>query len=130
MTYLSVISDDPERDAKSELEKAVEKLTKNTDRKWQGYHTHIDELKTNSLILQFNDTEVQPLFLLYYKQLSQKSSLIATDIVPNNVIACSDPDELLDLDLPLSEAQKAFIRCCGDDEEFLPAPEVDPDLEE
>lgn len=130
MTYLSVISDDPERDAKSELEKAVEKLTKNTDRKWQHLHTHIDKLKTNSLTLHFNYTEVQPLFLLYYKQLSQKSSLIASDIVPNNIIACSDPDELLDLDQPLSEAQKAFARCCGDDEEFLPAPEVDPDLEE
>ncbi|KAI8578911.1 hypothetical protein K450DRAFT_245097 [Umbelopsis ramanniana AG] len=105
MTYLSVISDEPERDAKSELEKAVEKLIKNSE-------------------------HIQPLFLLYYKQRSQESSLIATDSIPKNIIACSDPDELLDLDEPLSEAQKVFIRCCGEDEEFLPAPEVDPDLEE
>jgi hypothetical protein len=86
--------------------------------------------KINSLTSHFNYTEVQPLFILYFKQRSQKSSLIATDIIPSNIIACSDPDELLDLDQPLSEAQKAFIRCFGEGEEFLPAPEIDPDLEE
>lgn len=73
---------------------------------------------------------MKPLFVLYYKQRSQQSSIIASDKAPKNVIACSDPDRLLDLDAPLAEARKTFAFCVGENEDFLPAPEVDPETEE
>ncbi|KAM3582877.1 hypothetical protein VKS41_004640 [Umbelopsis sp. WA50703] len=105
MTFLSISSTDPEKSSKTDLASAVDKLQK-------------------------SNNEMQPLFVLYYKQRSQQSSVIASDKAPKNIVACSDPDSLLDLDAPLAEARKTFAFCVGVNEEFLPAPDVDPELEE
>jgi hypothetical protein len=45
MTYLSTISDDPEKDAKSELKAAIEKLTQNCQGERCLIYTNNDTLK-------------------------------------------------------------------------------------
>ncbi|KAG2179962.1 hypothetical protein INT43_003749 [Umbelopsis isabellina] len=105
MTFLSTPSTNSEQSSKVDLAAAVDSLQK-------------------------SNIAMKPLFVLYYKLRSQKSSIVASDKAPKNVIACSDPDRLLDLDAPLTEARKTFAYCVGENEDFLPAPEVDPELEE
>jgi hypothetical protein len=127
MTFLSISSTDPEKSSKTDLASAVDKLQKSNNGEFLQPSNWLCILDILTLL---HLLEMQPLFVLYYKQRSQQSSVIASDKAPKNIVACSDPDSLLDLDAPLAEARKTFAFCVGVNEEFLPAPDVDPELEE
>ncbi|RUS20819.1 GDP dissociation inhibitor-domain-containing protein [Endogone sp. FLAS-F59071] len=82
-------------------------------------------------------TRRAPLFTLFYKQCVRTADSLVEPVpglrstLPANVLPCGDPNAQIDYEEAMLEARSWFLKCCpGEEEGFLPVPEINPEEEE